>query len=126
MLVYFSGHGVPDDQARLDLADEDTERKYADAMAMQASLITDAMDHSLSRRKILILDCCHSGAFARGMKGAPGTSVGTMVAFQGTGYGRRPLTATDSNQYVWNSVFYFCFPNSRDRGRICDFAPGRL
>ena len=101
VLLYFSGHGVLDDQARLFLAVKDTERKYLNATAMEASLITDAMDSSLSRRKVLILDCCHSGAFARGMKGVPGTSVGTMVAFQGTGYGRVVLTATDSTQYAW-------------------------
>ena len=59
------------------------------------------MDRSLSRRQVLILDCCHSGAFARGAKGAAGASIGTAVAFEGTGYPRVVLTASDSTQYAW-------------------------
>ena len=59
------------------------------------------MDHSYPRRQALILDCCHSGAVARGAKGAPGLSVGTAAAFEGTGYARVVLTATDSTQYAW-------------------------
>jgi hypothetical protein len=48
-----------------------------------------------------VLDCCHSGAFARGAKAAQGVSVGTAEAFEGTGVGRVVLTATDSTQYAW-------------------------
>jgi hypothetical protein len=59
------------------------------------------MDHSRSRRQVLILDCCHSGAFARGSKGVTGASVGTATAFEGKGYGRVVLTASDATQYAW-------------------------
>ena len=59
------------------------------------------MDRSWSRRQVLILDCCHSGAFARGAKGVVGASVGTAIAFEGSGTGRVVLTATDSTQYAW-------------------------
>jgi hypothetical protein len=50
---------------------------------------------------VLILDCCHSGAFAQGAKGVTGESVGTKSAFEGIGYGRVVLTATDATQYAW-------------------------
>ena len=101
LVLYFSGHGVRDDQGQLYLAVKDTRHNRLRATAIPAAFITDGMDHSRSRRQVLILDCCHSGAFAQGIKGATGASVGTASAFEGTGYGRVVLTATDSTQYAW-------------------------
>jgi tetratricopeptide (TPR) repeat protein len=101
LVLYFSGHGVLDDQGRLYLAVRDTDSKLLRGTAISASYITDEMNNSFSQRQVLILDCCHSGAFARGTKGTPGASVGTASAFEGTGYGRVVLTASDATQYAW-------------------------
>ena len=103
LLLYFSGHGVRDDQGYLYLAVKDTRHNRLRATAIPASYITSEMDTSRSQRQVLILDCCHSGAFAQGMKGTPGESVGTASAFKGTGYGRVVLTASDSTQYAWET-----------------------
>ncbi len=101
LLLYFSGHGVLDDRGELYLAAKDTERDLISGTAIPAAYITGEMDRSRSRRQVLIFDCCHSGAFARGAKGAVGASVGTSAVFEGTGYGRVVLTATDATQYAW-------------------------
>jgi hypothetical protein len=101
LLLYFSGHGIRDDRGQLFLAVKDTEHNLLRGTAIPAAYITDEMDNSRSRRQVLILDCCHSGAFSRGMKGTSGDSVGTAAAFEGTGSGRVVLTATDSTQYAW-------------------------
>ncbi|MBM3239487.1 hypothetical protein FJZ31_24605 [Candidatus Poribacteria bacterium] len=101
LLLYFAGHGVKDDQGNLYLAIKDTERDLLRATAIPAVFITQEMDNSLSRRQVLILDCCHSGAFARGARGAPGASVGTAAAFEGNGFGKVVLTAADTTQYAW-------------------------
>jgi hypothetical protein len=101
LLLYFTGHGVLDDQGHLYLAMKDTEHTLLSATAIPASMITLAMDRSHPQRQVLILDCCHSGAFARGTKGVVGARVGTAAAFEGNGYGRVVLTATDSTQYAW-------------------------
>lgn len=101
LLLYFSGHGVLDDQGQLYLAVRDTERDLLSGTAIPAGFITREMDRSRSRRQVLILDCCHSGAFARGAKGVVGATVGTASAFEGIGYGRVVLTATDATQYAW-------------------------
>lgn len=101
LLLYFSGHGIRDDRGQLFLAVRDTEHKLLRGTAIPAAFITEEMDHSRSKRQVLILDCCHSGAFARGMKAATGTSAGTAAAFEGKGLGRVVLTATDSTQYAW-------------------------
>jgi formylglycine-generating enzyme required for sulfatase activity len=57
------------------------------------------MDSCRSKRQILILDCCHSGAFGRGTKGAEQKAV-TETTFEGNGFGRVVLTASDSMQYA--------------------------
>ncbi|MDY6877563.1 MAG: caspase family protein [Chloroflexota bacterium] len=101
LLLYFSGHGVRDDRGDLYLAVKNSKHELLSATAIPAAFITAAMDRSRSQRQALILDCCHSGAFAHGTKGALGASVGTAAAFEGTGYGRVVLTATDSTEYAW-------------------------
>ncbi len=101
LLFYFTGHGVLDERGRLYLALKDTDTKALRGTAIPASYITDEMDNSRSRRQVLVLDCCHSGAFARGTKGTTGKRVGTGSAFQGSGFGRVVLTASDATQYAW-------------------------
>lgn len=101
LLLYFSGHGVLNEHGYLYLATKDTEREFLSATAIPANFITDEMDRSHSRRQVLILDCCHSGAFDRGSKGAIKKNVGTATIFEGNGYGKVILTATDRTQYAW-------------------------
>lgn len=99
LLIYFSGHGLLDHaRARLYLAATDTDTDLIRATAISAPFISEEMDDSISNRKILILDCCHSGAFELNHKGTTGGDVGTEKAFKGEGYGRIIITATDSIQ----------------------------
>jgi uncharacterized caspase-like protein len=101
LLFYFSGHGVRDDQGRLYLAVQNTQTERLRATAISAGFIRDEMDASRSKQQVIMLDCCHSGAFAEGSKAAAGESVGTSTAFEGSGRGRYILTATDATQYAW-------------------------
>ncbi len=101
LVLYFSGHGVLDEQGQLYLTASDTERGLLSGTAIPAAFVSGEMDSCRSRRQVLILDCCHSGAFEKGSKGVLGASVGTKSAFGGSGYGRVVLTATDSTQYAW-------------------------
>src|SRR5262245_60334440 len=101
LLLYFSGHGVTNARGELYLAVADTETDLLGATAIPASYISEEMDGCVSRRLVLVLDCCHSGAFLRGAKAAVGVSVDTREAFAGAGSGRIILTATDSIQYAW-------------------------
>ncbi len=101
LVLYFSGHGVRDEQGVLYLAVRNTDRNLLRSTAIKSDFIRESMDQSHSRRQVLILDCCNSGAFAQGTKSAVGGSIGTSSAFEGTGYGRVVLTATDATQYAW-------------------------
>jgi hypothetical protein len=98
LLLYFSGHGVKDDRGRLYLAVRDTSSQQLSATGIAATYITEHMDECRSKRQILILDCCNSGAFARGTKG-DATAL-TQDTFAGNGYGRVVLTASDATQYA--------------------------
>src|SRR5512138_104514 len=98
VLLYFSGHGILDDRGRLYLALKDTQVNLLKATSIPSSFIADEMDSCRSRRQILVLDCCHSGAFARGTKGEQ--KAITETTFEGSGFGRVVLTASDSTQYA--------------------------
>jgi uncharacterized caspase-like protein len=98
ILLYFSGHGVLDDRGRLYLALKDTQVNLLKATSIPSSFVADEMDSCRSKRQILILDCCHSGAFARGTKGEQ--KAITETTFEGSGFGRVVLTASDSTQYA--------------------------
>ncbi|MBN1148998.1 MAG: SUMF1/EgtB/PvdO family nonheme iron enzyme, partial [Anaerolineales bacterium] len=101
LLLYFSGHGVLDEHGLLYFAAHDTEHELLEASALPAAFVRQQMDNSSSRRQVLVLDCCHSGAFGRGAKGAAGAGVNTAARFDVEGYGRAVLTASDATQYAW-------------------------
>jgi len=100
LVLYFSGHGVRDELGSLYLAVKNTIRSRLRSTAIKSDYIREVMDQSRSRRQVLVLDCCNSGAFQQGTKAATGVSVGTATAFEG-GYGRIILTASDSTQFAW-------------------------
>jgi hypothetical protein len=99
VLLYFSGHGVLDSRGSLFLALKDTQISSLNATAISSSFISYEMDTCRSRRQILILDCCNSGAFARGTKGTQ--KAVTKSTFEGSGSGRAVLTASDSTQFAF-------------------------
>jgi formylglycine-generating enzyme required for sulfatase activity len=101
VLLYFSGHGVLDAQGRLFLAVDDTRFEELPITALPASEIRERMNESRSRRQVLILDCCHSGAFYAGQRAASVDQAVTRETFEPEGYGREVLTATTATQYAF-------------------------
>jgi hypothetical protein len=98
-LLYFTGHGLKDDEGRLYLAMTNTRRDALMFTAISGAQLNDAMDASRSRRKVLILDCCYSGAFPAGRTAKADEGVQTLERFQGKG--RAVLTASDATQYAF-------------------------
>ncbi|MHC4616926.1 MAG: caspase family protein [Planctomycetota bacterium] len=99
LLLYFSGHGIKDLNGQLYLATIDTERRLLRSTAVSAYSINEMMRLSRSRKQVLLLDCCYSGAFARGMVAKADARIGTWEHFGGEG--RAILTASDSMQYAF-------------------------
>lgn len=97
LLIYLSCHGVLDDRGRLYYAATDTRRDRLAATAIEAGWLNDRFEDSRARSQIVILDCCHSGAFARGAKGAPDLDL--EHRFKPRGHGRVVLTASKATEY---------------------------
>jgi YVTN family beta-propeller protein len=96
-LLYFTGHGLKDDDGRLYLAASNTRRDSLLFTSLLAEQLDYAMEGCASRQKVLVLDCCYSGAFPAGRAIKADTEVHALTAFQGRG--RTVLTASDSAQY---------------------------
>lgn len=96
-LLYFTGHGLKDDDGRLYLAMANTRHDGLLFTALSAEQIDQAMEGCVSRQKVLVLDCCYSGAFPVGRISKADTTVHALERFQGRG--RTVLTASDATQY---------------------------
>ena len=96
-LLYFTGHGLKDDQGRLYLAMTNTKRDRLLFTGLSAQQIDEAMESCSSRQKVLVLDCCYSGAFPTGHISKSDPQVNALEKFQGKG--RVVLTASDATQY---------------------------
>ncbi len=101
VLLFFSGHGVKDDQGKLYLTGcktrRNTQGEFVRSTAVPAHFIQESMSRSRSKRQIVILDCCFSGAFAEGLSAKDNGSVD--VKAQLGGEGRVVLTSSTSTQY---------------------------
>ena len=71
VLFYFSGHGMLDESRQLFFACSDTQVELLAATAMPASFVNGEMKRCRASSQVLVLDCCHGGAFS-GAKGALG------------------------------------------------------
>jgi hypothetical protein len=100
LLLYFSCHGLKDESGRLYFATRNTRRNRLRSTAVPAGVVNDLLLGSRSRRKVLLLDCCYGGAFAKGMQVKADPSVHTADQFDARGL--IVLTASDSTQYAFD------------------------
>jgi type 1 fimbria pilin len=101
LLVYFSGHGKLDQNGRLHLCMQDTETTDLLSTAVSSTRINEFAEASRARNVVIVLDCCHAGAFRGG-------DFGDAVA----GPGRYVLTSCRGTQLandatVENGTSYF-------------------
>ncbi|MGH3695972.1 MAG: caspase, EACC1-associated type [Pseudonocardiaceae bacterium] len=103
LLLYFSCHGVLDARGRLYFVAADTRRELLGSTGISAQWIRQQMDHGRSQRIVLLIDCCYSGAF---IKGLPPTSPDAgEIADKLEGRGRVVITASDKMEYSYESEF---------------------
>lgn len=98
-LLYFTGHGLKDDEGRLHLAAANTRLSNLMFTSLPAEQIDQTMSGCMSRQQVLILDCCYSGAFPAGRLAKGDAKVDTLKEFQGRG--RTVLTASDAAQLAF-------------------------
>ncbi|MFD8864662.1 caspase domain-containing protein [Streptomyces sp. NPDC059590] len=83
LLVYYSGHGLVDDDGMLHLALEHTDPKRLGFTAVPLDVIMRDLVRARARARVLILDCCFSGR-AIGVMAPPGGLLSGQLPASGT------------------------------------------
>jgi hypothetical protein len=102
LLFYFSGHGITDESGIFFFSTYETRKengKLRPTTAVSSNFVHQWMNQCPSKRVAIILDCCHSGAFAKGLS-AKGTA-NALIKEQLGGEGRAILTAASATEYAW-------------------------
>jgi len=99
LLLHFSCHGLKDDSGQLFFAAADTEVAHLDATAIPAEFVSRAMARSRSQNVLMLLDCCYSGAIARGLRFRAGDRVDVNDHLGGSG--RAIITASNAMEYAF-------------------------
>lgn len=95
-VLFFSGHGITDDDGRLYLTTALTDEQFYKATSVPANFVHDVMNDSRCKRQVVILDCCYSGAFAAGWQPKSGGLVDIKRELGGEG--RAILTSSTALQ----------------------------
>ena len=104
VLFYFSGHGVTDEGGDFYFSTRQTQKnqnRLIPTTAVAATNVHNWMNKSKSKRLVVILDCCFSGAFAKGLTAKDSGTI-DLQQYLG-GEGRAILTASTSTQYAFES-----------------------
>ncbi|MBN3882787.1 MAG: ABC transporter substrate-binding protein [Nostoc sp. JL34] len=110
VLLYFSGHGIKDDGGRLYFATRITRQNQLGELIKASTVSADSVhdiindSRSRSKRQVIILDCCFSGAFAKDRKGEDEVFL-DFQKIQLGGEGRVVLTSSSSTQYSFESIY---------------------
>jgi hypothetical protein len=102
VVVYLSCHGVLDARDRLYFAAADTVQAKLASTGVEAGWLLNRLEECPAVSQVVILDCCFSGAFARGgSKGGTGTDVRLGSRLAAGGRGRAVLTASKATERSW-------------------------
>jgi hypothetical protein len=103
LLLYISGHGVIAKDGGLYFATASTDLTFLRSTAIADSFVASSMRHCRSRSIVLILDCCHSGAFTKGLTPKSALQVNFEHRFEGSGH--VTLTASSALEYAFEEEF---------------------
>ncbi|MBH8576866.1 SUMF1/EgtB/PvdO family nonheme iron enzyme [Nostocaceae cyanobacterium CENA369] len=104
VLCYFSGHGVVVENGEFYFSTPRSRKNQGKLIlttAVAATSVHSWMNQSRSKRQVVILDCCFSGAFARGLTAKDSGTIDLQQQLGGEG--RAILTASTSTQYAFES-----------------------
>jgi uncharacterized caspase-like protein len=102
LLLYLSGHGVLSQSRRFYFATATTTLRLLKSTAVEDSFVNDVMQLSRARSIVLMLDCCHSGAFGKGL--VPKSSLTVDVEHRFEGRGRVTLSASTELEYAFEET----------------------
>ncbi|NIJ12709.1 S-DNA-T family DNA segregation ATPase FtsK/SpoIIIE [Saccharomonospora amisosensis] len=100
VLLYISGHGIRNDNGQLFFAACNTRLSLPRSTAIAGSFVQSLLDECQAGAKLVLLDCCYSGAFTQGMV-PKSAGTGDPLAQQVAGRGTCVITATDELEYAF-------------------------
>jgi hypothetical protein len=104
LLLYYSGHGILGRGNRLFLATNTSNLDIPRTRSISAHELRQFIDDSRAGRQIVVLDCCHSGAFAEHAKATAPAPAVTSETFSAGDAGLYVLTAADALQFAWDGA----------------------
>jgi serine/threonine protein phosphatase PrpC len=108
LLVHFSGHGLKSESGELFFAASNTRTNRLGSTAVAADFLQRCMRDSRSRSVVLLLDCCYSGAFAKGVHVRTAGDINVLDSFpqprMGAGRGRAVITASSAMEFAFEEV----------------------
>lgn len=106
LVLHLSCHGLKDAAGQLYFAAADTDLKLLRSTAVSSAFVSSLMAESRARRSVLLLDCCYSGAFERGMVHRAGERVDLQDQLSpvAAGRGRAVLTASSAIEYAFEGA----------------------
>ncbi len=99
VLLYLSGHGLKTDYDKLFFAACNTELDRPYATAVAASTVQGLLEECQAGVKVVLLDCCYSGAFSNGLVVRSSTAIDYEA--QLLGRGTYVITATSDLEYAY-------------------------
>lgn len=113
VVMYLSCHGVLNSRSQLYFAAGDTLKEHLGSTGVESRWVLEQLDDCRAKRQVLILDCCFSGAFARGAKGETELDLGRHLV--GHGRGRIVLTASRAGEYSFEGE---ALPGAAESGSV--------
>jgi molecular chaperone DnaK len=102
LLLHMSCHGVKNRENRLFLVASDTEKDFLASTAIDCTFVSDQIEGTRSGKVVLLLDCCYSGAFSRGLRTRSSQET-VDVSESLSGRGRIVITASTALQFSHES-----------------------
>ncbi|MEN8907652.1 MAG: caspase family protein, partial [Clostridiales bacterium] len=110
LFFYFSGHGEIDKRTnKLHLVCRDTEYRFLGATSIDSDTLYNFLNYNKAKSKVVILDCCHSGAIIDSKSGVSG-NISTkdfdqaQQQFLGNAKGTFMITSSKRTQQSYKSV----------------------
>ena len=107
LLLHFSGHGLKAESGELFFAAPNTRSNRLGSTAVSAEFVQSCLRASRSRQVVLLLDCCYSGAFSRGVT-IRSAEINALDSFPkqelGGGRGRAVIAASSAMEYAFESA----------------------
>ncbi|MBB5159349.1 hypothetical protein BJ970_006948 [Saccharopolyspora phatthalungensis] len=87
VLVYFTGHGITDERNKLHFVTSNSRHDRLATTAVSSAFVSEQLENCRAGTKVVLLDCCFSGAFPAGFvaKAAP-VDAGLAAQLPGRGF----------------------------------------